>query len=822
MRSRTLKLLCKISFFSNRIATKDNNLCIFLFLLIVLSFSRSANSKSLLHLRRGDSISVEGDDFITSPDNTFTCGFYGMGSNAYWFAIWFTHAKDKTVVWTANRDAPVNNQSSRVSMRGDGTMVLTDVDGRIKWQTNTTNTAVVVAELLNTGNLVLKNRQGDILWQSFDVPTDTLLPSQLLTKDKRLISSLRKGSLGSGYFNLYFGGDNVLSLISDSPQISSIYWPNPYSDIYTSGRTNYNGSRFAVLDDMGVLFSSDHYQANASDIGFGIKRRLTIDPDGNLRIYSLINSSGQWMVTWQAISQPCQVHGACGSNGLCVYTPKPKCICTPGYAANDPNDWNAGCEPIFNQSLLNPEVEFLALSQFDYFGSDLYYKPNFTLEACRELCRNDSGCKGFTYRTWGNGHCYAKSDLFNGFASPDFPGTVYIKLPRSLQVSKPSIFDGSSTMCESREAEIRVGSPSMYNIARKTVRWGYIYSFCLALGVIELLFVVLGWWLFFTKHGVPTSVEAGYRMISNQFRRFNYSELKKATNNFREELGRGGSGAIYKGVLADNRVVAVKRLGDVFQGEDEFWAEMRTIGKINHMNLVRMWGFCSERRHRLLVYEYVDNMSLDKHLFNSNFLGWKQRFAVALGTAKGLAYLHHECLEWVIHCDVKPENILLDSEFQPKIADFGLATLSRRDGPGSEISRIRGTKGYMAPEWALNQPITAKVDVYGYGVVILEMVKGIKLSNWVVDDAENDKIPLKILGRTVKEKSQCGNSSWVESIVDSRLEGNYSRIQAATLVQLGLTCVEEDQSKRPNMAAVVQTLMECEDETDTNSENVIA
>ncbi|XP_022846628.1 putative receptor protein kinase ZmPK1 isoform X2 [Olea europaea var. sylvestris] len=777
-----------------------------LFLLIILSLFHSANSKSLLHLRRGASISVESNTFITSPDNSFTCGFYGLGSNAYWFAIWFTNSKERAVVWTANRDNPVNSQGSRVSIRRDGTIVLTDVDRSIVWQTNRRTTDVSAAELLNTGNLVLKNPRGDILWQSFDVPTDTLLPSQILTKDKRLISSLRKGSFESGYFNLYFGSDNVLSLISDSPQISSRYWPNPDYDVYTSGRTNYNGSRLAVLDDMGMLQSSDHFQANASDKGFGIRRRLTIDHDGNLRIYSLVNSTGLWMITWQAISQPCQVHGACGSNGICFYALEPKCICTPGYEVNDPNDWNAGCKPTFNKTLLNSEVKFLELSQTDYFGSDLYYKPNFTLKACQELCRRDSTCKGFTYRTWGNGHCYVKNDLFNGFQSPDFPGSVYIKLPRSVKVSKPSIFNGSSTTCESREVEI----PVMYAFARRTVRWVYLYSFCAALGALELIFILLGWWFLLMKYCVP----AGYRMISSQFRRFNYAELKKITNNFREELGRGGSGTVYKGSLADDRLVAVKRMGDVFQAEDEFWAEMRTIGKINHINLVRMWGFCSEGRHRLLVYEYVDNMSLDKHLFNSNFLGWKQRYAVALGTAKGLAYLHRECLEWVIHCDVKPENILLDNEFQPKIAGFGLAKLSRRDGLGSEITRIRGTKGYMAPDWALNHPITAKVDVYGYGVVVLEIIKGVKLSNWVVDDAQDHETPLKNLSRTVKEKAQCGNSSWVESIVDPRLEGKFSRKQAATLIQVGLSCVEEDRSKRLTMASVVQMLMECDDETE--------
>ncbi|KAL2485187.1 G-type lectin S-receptor-like serine/threonine-protein kinase [Abeliophyllum distichum] len=787
-----------------------------LFFIITLSLSHSANSKSLLHLRRGASISVEDNTFITSPDNSFTCGFYAIpGSNPCWFAIWFTNSKDKTVVWTANRDRPVNSQGSRVSIGGDGTMVLTDVDGSIKWQTNTTSTDdVAAAELLNSGNLVLKNTRGHIFWQSFDFPTDTLLPSQTLTKNKRLVSSLRKGSFESGYFNLYFGNDNVLSSIFDCPETSSIYWPNPNYDIYKNGRTNYNSSRIAFLDDVGMFRSSDKLKANASDKGFGIKRRLAIDHDGNIRIHSLINSTGLWMITWQAISQPCEVHGVCGTNGICVYAPTPKCICTPGYEMNDPSDWIAGCKPTFKEALLSSPVNFLELSQTDYFGFDLYFRPNFTLEACRELCLGDTRCKAFTYRTWGNGHCYVKSALFNGIMSLDFPGSTYIKLPRSVQVSKPSIFHGSSITCDSREAEILVDSLSMYHFNRRTVRWVYIYSFCGALGAIELIFVVLGWWFLFKKHGVPASVEAGYCMISSQFRRFNYGELKKATNNFREELGRGSSGIVYKGVLADDRVVAVKRLGDVFQGQDEFWAEMTTVGKINHINLVRMWGFCSERRHRLLVYEYVDNMSLDKHIFNSSFLGWKQRFAVALGTAKGLAYLHNECLEWVIHCDVKPENILLDIEFQPKIADFGLAKLSQRDGPGSKISKIRGTQGYMAPDWALNLPITAKVDVYSYGVVVLELIKGIKLSNWAVDDTDDDEIPLKTFGMTVKEKVQCGNSSWVDSIVDQRLEGRFSRNQAATLIGIGLSCVEENRTKRPTMASVIQTLLECEDETE--------
>ncbi|BBH06189.1 S-locus lectin protein kinase family protein [Prunus dulcis] len=311
-------------------------------------------------------------------------------------------------------------------------------------------------------------------------------------------------------------------------------------------------------------------------------------------------------------------------------------------------------------------------------------------------------------------------------------------------------------------------------------------------GAVEILFILSAWWLLFRRRGAAAPIEDGYHVISSQFRMFHYPELKKATKNFKEELGRGASGAVYKGVLADERVVAVKKLADIYQGKMYFG-------------------------QKLLVSEYVENGSLDKHLFPQNFLGWKERFKVAIGIAKGLAYLHHECLEWVIHCDVKPENILLDSNFEPKIADFGLAKLSQRGSLSSVFSRIRGTKGYMAPEWALNLPITAKVDVYSYGVLILEMVKGIRLSSWVVEDSEDQEAELTRFVRVAKKKIRCGEDQWIEDMLDPRLEGQFSRNQAAKMVEIGVSCVEEDRSKRPTMDSVVQELLECADESHAGS-----
>lgn len=787
------------------------------FLTVLFLFLSTSSAKNVL--RRGSSLSVEDDsDILISPDKTFSCGFYGMGQNAYWFSIWFTNSKDRTVVWMANRDRPANGRGSRVSLRRDGAMVLTDVDGFIIWETNTTSTDVGRAELLDTGNLVLKGPGGKVLWQSFDFPTDTLLPNQLFTKRTKLVARLHSGSYASGYFSFFFDNDNVLRLIYDGPDISSIYWPNPDFDVFGNGRTNYNSSRTAVFDEMGHFISSDLLQFSAPDTGLlRIKRRLTMDHDGNLRLYSLNNETGLWVISWQALSQLCNVHGICGINSICVNTPDPKCSCPPGYEITEPGNWNKGCKPMFNSALSqSQQVKFVLLPHVDYWGFDLNYSDSTTFNSCMKLCLGDYRCKAFSYRLDGRALCYTKGVLFNGYQSPSFPGNIYLRLPDSVETSQLGILNGTDLICQSAESETTIGSPSMYNFNTKRTRWVYFYFFASAIGLVEILFVVSGWWFLFRKRGSPNLAEDGYHLVLSPFRRFTYTELKKATNNFKEELGRGGSGAVYKGFLTDERVVAVKRLENMNQGEDVFWAEVSTIGKINHMNLVRMWGFCSEGKHRLLVYEYMEYQSLDKHLFSPTFLEWKDRFKAALGIAKGLAYLHHECLEWVIHCDVKPGNILLDSEFEPKIADFGLAKLSQRGGKSSDFSQIRGTKGYMAPEWATNLPITAKVDVYSYGVVVLEIVKGIPLSNWVIEGREeHDESDLTRFVRVVKRKIQCGETSWIEEVVDPRLNGQFSRSQATTIVELGMSCVEEDRNKRPTMDSVVQALLECLDESYT-------
>jgi serine/threonine protein kinase len=208
----------------------------------------------------------------------------------------------------------------------------------------------------------------------------------------------------------------------------------------------------------------------------------------------------------------------------------------------------------------------------------------------------------------------------------------------------------------------------------------------------------------------------------------------------------------------------------------------------------------------------VENGSLDKHLFstiNSKLLlGWSQRFKIALGTARALAYLHHECLEWIIHCDVKPENILLNREFEVKIADFGLAKLFKRDCSGFHFSRVRGTTGYIAPEWESNLPITAKADVYSYSIVLLEIVMGARVSSQTTQDGQ--QLELKDIVQILDHVISSGDPS---HIMDPKLQDQLNPWQAMEMVRISLSCLEE-KTKRPTMDSIVTALMSCNEDDD--------
>ncbi|XP_054780237.1 putative receptor protein kinase ZmPK1 [Prosopis cineraria] len=803
---------------------------ILLLLLSSLSFPYSSSSSSTLD--SGFSLSVDKpEDVLVSPDGTFSAGFYVIGENACVFAIWFTRlpqsSPNSAVVWTANRNQPVNGKRSTLSLLRTGNLVLSDAAQRNVWSSETTSSWPTRLTLNDNGNLVLSEIHSEetiILWQSFDFPTDTLLGGQQLKKHTQLVSARSNTNISSGFYKLFFDTDNVLRLLYDTADISSVYWPPPYLTSFEAGRSTYNSSRIAVLDSFGSFISTDQFKFTTSDHGAFMQRRLKIDPDGNIRVYSL-QQNNQWYVSWQAIPDSCIVHGICGVNSICKYNPRKgrTCSCLPGYRVKNHSDWSYGCESKFQHTC---DSNFLKFPHVEFYGNDYVYVKNTSYKNCRDLCLQDCECKVFQFTFEENSvfTCYIKRILINGRHSPTFLGTSYIRLPQNKSNSN------SNSFFEEEESDHDNGQVCFVKLERAYAS-GHVNSFVkfflwfsIAVGALEVLCICLIWCSLDRTKQNSKANQQGYNFLSPfGFRKFTYSELKTATKGFKEEIGRGAGGIVYKGVLSDRRVAAIKKLNDTNVGakqeEAEFRAEMTIIGRLNHMNLIEMWGYCAEGKHRLLVYEFMENGSLAQNL-KSNTLDWTKRYNIALGTARVLAYLHEECLEWILHCDIKPQNILLDSKYQPKVADFGLSKLlNRSDQNTQSFSMIRGTRGYMAPEWIFNLPITSKVDVYSYGIVVLEMITGrspmamASLSE-EGEEAMNGRLVPWAREKRKKTTSDRKGSSWVAQIMDPAIASNFEieMRKIETLASVALKCVEDDKDERPTMSQVVEMLRSHEEE----------
>ncbi|KAL5559098.1 hypothetical protein UlMin_035309 [Ulmus minor] len=801
------------------------------YVLSITIFSPLISSSNFNTLNEGSSLSVEklNDDILNSPNGIFAAGFFPAGVNAYYFGIWFSHpsnddVQNREIVWTANRDQAVNGKRSKLNLLQTSNLILTDAGRNIIWQTDTSSPLVSKLQLLNSGNLVLLASNGVVLWQSFDSPTDTLVPHQQLTRYGKLVSSRSQTNLSSGFYKLFFDNDNVLRLIFDNNQLSSVYWPVPWQLPIDAGRSPYNNSKIAVLDSKGNFSSSDEFTFKSVDYGSSeIQRRLKLDWDGNIRLYSRKAREETWYVSWEAHVNPCKIHGICGDNSLCKYGPDfgRKCSCLPGYKMRNLTDWTYGCEPKFNVSCSSNDSRFLLVPNSEYYGYDYDITDGHSLQQCQDSCLQSCDCKGFQYSYMvgqGTFRCYLKTLLVNGYQSSSFSGDIYLRLPKT----NFSYYEKSV-----EETKLDCSENVTQHLARTYAKKGtdeflkYLLWFACGLGGFELIFILLVWCLLLRNKESWGPDNMGHRLlVSMGFRRFSFAELKKATQGFGKEIGRGAGGTVYKGVLSDDRVAAIKRLNtDSNQGEAEFLAEVNTIGMLNHMNLIETWGYCAEGKHRLLVYEYLEHGSLKENL-STNVLDWKMRFEISLGTAKGLAYLHEECLEWVLHCDVKPQNILLDSNYQPKVADFGLSKLVKRgELSNSSFSRIRGTRGYMAPEWITNQPITSKADVYSYGIVVLEMLTGRSpTSSFHSEKGTAGDVEQRDLVMWVREtvNEDCDVARWMEKIIDPSMEGKYDVEEVGILLEVALRCVEEDKDARPTMRQVVEKLL---DRDSTNKDN---
>ena len=305
-------------------------------------------------------------------------------------------------------------------------------------------------------------------------------------------------------------------------------------------------------------------------------------------------------------------------------------------------------------------------------------------------------------------------------------------------------------------------------------------------------------------------VELEIKSSSNAPHKFQLKELLAATNNFNSsnKLGKGGFGTVYKGTL-NGKDVAVKRISkDSRHGKQDFIAEITTIGNLNHKNLVKLIGWCYENGEPLIVYEFMPNGSLDRFIFfgdaTSNgdpTLNWEMRHNVISGVSRALDYLHNGCDKRVLHRDIKPSNVMLDSDFNARLGDFGLArTIHISEKTHHSTREIAGTPGYMAPESFHTRRASVETDVFAFGVLMLEVVCGRRKPGHKHDlNGCNNNIVDWVWELHGKENIIDG--------VDLRLNGNFDKVQAKCVLELGLACCHPNPYERPSMRTVLQVLI---------------
>ncbi|XP_022026397.1 probable LRR receptor-like serine/threonine-protein kinase At1g56140 isoform X2 [Helianthus annuus] len=337
-----------------------------------------------------------------------------------------------------------------------------------------------------------------------------------------------------------------------------------------------------------------------------------------------------------------------------------------------------------------------------------------------------------------------------------------------------------------------------FKVKSKSNKTGMIVGIVAAVTSVILLLFIFG--VYMKRKRSKNAEEDEILGMGPKVKTYTYAELRTATADFSSSnlLGEGGFGPVYKGMLNDGRVVAVKRLSVAsHHGRSQFITEISTISAVQHWNLVKLHGSCIEGSKRLLVYEYLENKSLDQALFGKTkvHLDWSTRFNICLGTAKGLAYLHEESRPRIVHRDVKSSNILLDGELCPKISDFGLAKLY--DDKRTHMStRVAGTIGYLAPEYAMRGHLTSKADVFGFGVVCLEILSGRPNYDEKVDPEQKYLL------------------HWAWSLYESNRHldlidpslSSFDEQQATRMLGVALLCVQASPTSRPAMSRVIAML----------------
>ncbi|KAL4619363.1 hypothetical protein ACB092_06G073800 [Castanea dentata] len=620
--------------------------------------------------------SIRDGDTLASAGRRFKMGFFSPdNSKSRYVGIWYSISSG-TVVWVANRDTPLNDNSGVLKVT-DGVVILLNSTNSTVWSSNTSRTAEnPVLQLLGNGNLLVKDSNVDdtenFLWQSFDYPCDTLLPEMKLGRnfvtglDRFLTSWKSTDDPTQGEFSLRLdlrGLPQVVVKKGDTIKARLGSWNGV-------GLTGYIGLTRNPLYVYEFMFDENevYYKYKLKNCSFFT--RFVVNPSGIAQRFTWLDRTNRWELFSTIPADQCANYAFCGAYASCNIGNTPVCACLEGFLPKSPKawdsvDWSDGCYT----GLKLPDT------------SSSWFDKTISLKECEELCLKNCSCATYgnlDIRKGGSGCLLWLEDLYVRLAASELDRVE--KKRRSSKKKQVGIMIGSALF---------------------------------VLGMIILGLVSYIWKRKLRKQattkrnrGKECDNVGGKEDI--QLPIFDLTAIANVTDNFSREnkLGEGGFGSVFKG-----KEIAVKRLSkNSGQGLNEF--------KNEHCNLVKLLGFCIEENEKMLIYEYMSNKSLDSFIFDqtkSKLLDWHKCINIIAGVARGLLYLHQDFRLRIIHRDLKTSNILLDNDMNPKILDFGLAKSFGGDQGDAKTNRIIGTYGYMSPKYVVHGQYSIKSDVFSFG-----------------------------------------------------------------------------------------------------------
>ncbi|XP_059282338.1 receptor-like serine/threonine-protein kinase SD1-8 isoform X2 [Lycium ferocissimum] len=724
-------------------------------LVLVLSCSCLPLFPSQNTVKTGESITASHK--LVSAGGSFALGFFTpVNSTFIYLGIWYNTIPGQTVVWVANRESPIPQNSTAVFTIGDD----------------------------DTGNLVLRHGESNKLWQSFQHPTDTLIPGMRLSFNK--ISGLRtvinswKSNQDPQPGNFSFG--------IDSTEGRTRFYIWKHNGIYyrfddsSKGYMRGIASYFSVTDNENVLLTLAP-----------LKLRVVLNPIGYLQVMVWNrNGSNKWNVEFQAPQVKCELYAQCGPFGSCGIRTGGLCRCVTGFEPKFSKDWingkwNEGC--VRKRALGCDSRDRFLKHENMKLPDHAISLGNMSIKECETQCIRNCSCSAYTCS---KNACFIwLGDLL------DLADDSISRISLHVRVHGSELITNGLTGNSTQRHKILIAE-----IVSAT------FALLLLISIFALIFKrkrLKGPDRIDGNSAPVSSVLSGSLVGKDDMKLVQYSmqNIRDATNNFHEDnkLGEGGFGPVFKGFLAELGDVAIKRLSRrSSQGLEEFMNELKLIANLQHKNLVSLLGCCVEGEEKILIYEYMPNCSLDKFLFDSSLkvtLNWVTRFGIIEGIAQGMLYLHKYSRLKVIHRDLKVSNILLDREMIPKISDFGMARIFGTDQTQASTKRVVGTYGYMSPEYVVYGQFSEKSDVFSFGVLLLEILTGERNSDFFMTE-----ISESLLGWAWKK--------WKEGrmleLIDPSIRETCDRNKATRSILVALLCVQEIPIDRPTMSDIVVML----------------